>query len=381
MIETFLKNRKAKGLLRILKPNSARRLGKIIFDGKEYIDFSSNDYLGLSEHPRLKEAACRATDKFGTSSSASRLLSGDSHMCHLLEEAAADFKHKEAAIVFNSGYQANLGIISALYAKGDSVFCDRLAHASIIDGIILSGARIFRFRHNDTEHLEELLKKERKKFRRALIATESIFSMDADKAPLKDLARLKEGYDCQLFVDEAHATGIFGKNGSGLVEEEGLSKETDFIMGTFSKALGSFGAYLAASRKTVDYLVNASRSFIYSTALPVAVVASNLAAIEVVKNEPGRRQKLLKSAAFLRTTLKENGLTVKGDSQIVPVILGDSSRAVGSANMLQAQGYWVMPMRPPTVPAGEARLRFSLNFYHNQEILEGLVNELKRIRI
>lgn len=381
MIEDFLKARQDKGLLRVLVPNSSRREGKVIFNGREYIDFSSNDYLGLSGHPKLKAAAKAAIDKFGTSNSASRLLSGDSDLCHQLEDVVASFKNKEAAIVFNSGYQANLGIISALYAKGDSIFCDRLSHASIIDGIILSGARVFRFRHNDTAHLEALLKKERKKFRGALIATESVFSMDADKAPLRDLVRLKEKYNCRIFVDEAHATGVFGKNGSGLVEEEGLSAETDFIMGTFSKALGSFGAYLAASKKIIDYLVNASRSFIYSTALPAAVIASNLAALEVIKNEPERRHKLLDTADFLRAALKRKGLIARGDSQIVPVIMGENSKAIAAANYLKDKGYWVMPLRPPTVPAGEARLRFSLNFYHNRETLEELTNELASARV
>jgi len=378
IIEEFLKTREASGLLRTLKANSSRFQGKIVFDGGEYIDFSSNDYLGLSGHPKLKEAALEAIDKFGTSSSASRLMSGDTDLHHQLEHSVAEFKNKQAAIVFNSGYQANLGIISALYAKGDCIFCDRLIHASIIDGAILSGARLFRFRHNDTEHLEALLKKERKKFSNALIATESIFSMDADRAPLKELVGLKEKYNCRIFVDEAHATGIFGRHGSGVVEEEGLSLETDFVMGTFSKALGSFGAYLATSGKIVNYLVNASRSFIYSTALPAAIVASNLAAIEVIRNEPERRKELLNKSDFLREGLRRKGFIVRGVSQIIPVILGENSKAVNSANSLRAKGYWVMPLRPPTVPAGEARLRFSLNFYHSREDLEGLSDELGR---
>src|SRR3989338_1285783 len=224
-IDEFLKERQKSGLSRNLRPVSVRCNGKIIVEDREYIDFSSNDYLGLSGHPGLTEAAKNAIDKFGASSSGSRLLSGDLTLHHLLEEKIARFKNKEAALVLNSGYQGNIGIISSLFTNRDAVFSDRLNHASIIDGILLSGARFFRFRHNDIGHLESLLKRERKKFEKALIVTETIFSMDGDKCLLKDLVGLKEKYNCEIMVDEAHATGIFGRNGSGIVEEEGLEEE------------------------------------------------------------------------------------------------------------------------------------------------------------
>jgi len=376
-IDKFLKDKEEAGLLRKLKPISYRRQGRIKTGGREYIDFSSNDYLGLSDHPKLINAAKSAADEFGTSSSASRLLSGDLNLHHELEEKVARLKKKEAALVFNSGYQANVGIISALFKKGDCIFSDRLNHASIIDGILLSGAKLFRFQHNDAGHLEELLKKERPKFRKVLIISESIFSMDGDKCPLKELVNLKKEYDCQIMVDEAHATGIFGKNGAGVVEEEGSEKEVDFIMGTFSKALGSFGAYLAASKATIDYLVNTCRSFIYSTALPPSVIAANLASLELVKEEPLRRKQLLESASFFRENLKKNGFEVRGESQIAPVIIGDNLKTVESARRLQEKGYWVLPIRPPTVPQGEARLRFSLTYYHSREILEAVINDIK----
>lgn len=380
-IADYIAKRRVESLLRQLKPHASRFEGKIVFQNKRYIDFSSNDYLGLSSHPKLKAAACKATEEFGTSSSASRLLSGDSDLFHRLEDEVANFKHKEAALVFNSGYQANLGIISALYDKNDAVFADRFVHASIIDGIALSGAKIFRFQHNDCSHLKDLLDKQRNSFDDALIVTESVFSMDADRAPLKELAVLKESYNCKILVDEAHATGIFGKNGSGVVEDEGLSQEIDFIMGTFSKALGSFGAYLASSREAVDYMVNASRSFIYSTALPAAVVAANLAALEVVRDEPQRRRKLLSMASFLRQKLQANGLQIRGESQILPVILGDAAKAVEKAEYLRSKGYWVTAVRPPTVAAAESRLRVSLSFHHSQDMLENFSNELLKFRI
>src|SRR3989338_863550 len=361
-IEEFLRKKEGDGLLRVLRPISSRKNGKITINNKEYIDFSSNDYLGLSGHPKLIKAAKEAMEEFGVGACGSRLLSGDLELHHKLEEKTALFKNKEAALFFNSGYQANTGIIGSLYGKDDVIFSDRLSHASIIDGIILSQAKLLRFQHNNTAHLEELLKKERNKFKESLIITESIFSMDGDRAPLKEMVRLKEEYNCKIFADEAHATGIFGKNGSGVVEEEGLSEKIDFIMGTFSKALGGFGAYLAASKKVRDYLINTCRSFIYSTALPASVTACNLAALELVKEEPLRREKLLKSAAFLRNSLRKKGFKVKGDSQIVPVIIGENIKAVGLAIKLQEKGFWVLPIRPPTVPVGEARLRFSLSF-------------------
>jgi len=362
----FLNKRKEAGLLRILKPVLSYRQGMICRDKAEYIDFSSNDYLGLRDHPRMKEESKKAIDEFGTSSSASRLLSGDLKLHHDLEDRIAAFKNKEAALVFNSGYQANTGIISALYSKKDCIFSDRLNHASIIDGIILSGAQFFRFKHNDPQHLESLLRNNRCNFKNALIVSESIFSMDGDRAPLGELVRLKEKYACRLMVDEAHATGIFGERGSGVIEEEGLEKEVDLVMGTFGKALGGFGAYLAASEKIVDYLINTCRSFIYSTALPAAVIAADITALDLVKNESFRREKLLSLSRYFRESLREKGFRVKGDSQIVPLILEDTYKAVSFAEYLQEKGYWVLPIRPPTVPLKEARLRFSLTFYHSK---------------
>lgn len=377
----FLKKRKESGLLRTLRPVSYRQAGRIRVAGREYIDFSSNDYLGLSGHPLLAAAGKNALDEFGASSSGSRLLSGDLELHHQLEEKVAKFKNKEAALIFNSGYQANLGIISSLFGKGDCIFSDRLNHASIIDGIALSGAKSFRFQHNDCAHLESLLKEERAKFAKALIITESVFSMDGDICPLNDLVKLKEKYNCMIFIDEAHSTGIFGKNGSGIAELEGLEEKVDFIMGTFSKALGSFGAYLATSQEVVDYLINTSRSFIYSTALPPAVIASNIASIELIKDEPWRRVELLGSARYLRESLVKRGFKVLGGSQIIPVVIGDNDSTVELAARLREAGYWVLPIRPPTVPAGQARLRFSLTVHHTKELLERLINDISASRI
>ncbi len=375
-VDDFLTQRKADGLLRILRPADSRKDGKIYFDGAELFDFSSNDYLALSDHPRLKEASKKAVDSLGVSASASRLLSGDMKIHHQLEDKVAQFKGKESALVFNTGYQANVGIISALYDKGDAVFCDRLSHASIIDAVRLSGAKLFRFNHNDLNHLESLLKKESNEFKNRLVVTETVFSMDGDKPPLKELVEIKDRYGCPLLVDEAHATGIFGPNGAGVVEEQRLSGCIELIMGTFSKALGSFGAYLACSEKVKQYLVNSCRSFIYSTALPPPVIAVNIEALNIIKDEPFRRQTLLANADFFRTRLREAGFDVKGDSQIVPLIVADSGRAVRISSGLQENGFWVLPIRPPTVPQGQARLRFSLTYHHSKQLLEKLADQI-----
>lgn len=379
-IEDFLEERRSKNLLRVLRPANLRGEGSIYINGREYIDFSSNDYLGLSQHPRLKAASKIYIDKLGTSSSASRLLSGDLEIHHKLESAVAGFKEKESALVFNSGYQANVGIISALYGKDDAIFADRLCHASIIDGILTSGARFFRFQHNDAGHLESLLKRERDKCKESLIITETIFSMDGDRASLKELVRLKKEYDCKILVDEAHTTGIFGENGSGIVEKEGLSEDIDLIMGTFSKALGSFGAYLASSKKIINYLVNSCRSFIYSTALPPSVIACNIESLKLIKEEPYRRRELLKNADYFRSELQRRGFTTRGSSQIIPLIVGEIEGAINLSVRLKEKGYWSLPVRPPTVPRGESRLRFSLTYNHTRDILKRLIDDICEIK-
>lgn len=379
-IEEFLKRRKQDNLLRTLKPATSRGQGLRNSDGREFIDLSSNDYLGFSTHPKLKEASKEVVDKLGVGSSASRLLSGDLDIYHHLEEKIAQFKGKERALIFNSGYQANLGIISAFCSRGDVIFSDKLNHASIIDGIVLSGAKFFRFSHNDSNHLEKLLKEQRHKFKEALIITESVFSMDGDKPTLGELVSLKEKYNCKIMVDEAHATGIFGKNGAGVVEEEGAVKKIDLIMGTFSKALGSFGGYVACSRSLVDYLINTARSFIYSTALPPSLIAANLASLKLVEEEPERRRDLIDNADYFRQELKAAGFKIKGSSQIVPLIVSDNRKVIKMSEELQRKGYWVLPIRPPTVPAGESRLRFSLTLNHSKEVLEKLIKDLCQSR-
>ncbi len=378
-ITSFLTRRENEQLTRSLKPVTARANSRILCGRKEFIDFSSNDYLGLANHPRLKTAACDVIKKLGAGASASRLLSGDFTIHHDLEEKTARFKNKESALVFNSGYQANVGIISALCRPGDVVFSDRLNHASIIDGIKLSGAKLLRFDHNDSVHLAKLLARERARYQEALIITETVFSMDGDLAPLEEIVELKEKCNCRIMVDEAHATGVFGKDGGGVVEEKGLAEKIDLIMGTFSKALGSFGAYVACSEVMKDYLVNSCRSFIYSTALPPGVIAANLASLELVEQEPFRRHRLLENAQYFRDSLKQLGLPVGGESQIVPLLVGGNDLAVKLSRSLQERGHRVFPIRPPTVPPRQARVRFSLTYDHSKETLRRLVKDIEEI--
>ncbi|MGB3082999.1 MAG: 8-amino-7-oxononanoate synthase [Candidatus Omnitrophota bacterium] len=365
-ISRFLEERKKDGLLRKLAEVFPGKDARIRVAGREFINFSSNDYLGLSAHPQLIEAAREALEPV-VGSSASRLMTGSTGRHHELERRVALFKNKEAALVLNSGYQANVGIISALCGKDDVIFFDKLSHASIVDGVRLSGAAFFRFRHSDTEHLEELLRRERGKFRYAMIITETVFSMDGDIAPVEQIVGLKKKYECLLMLDEAHATGIFEKTG-----------DIDIVMGTFSKALGSFGAYAATSSEIRDYLVNACRSFIYSTALPPSVIAANMAALDVVEREPQRGQTLLANADHLRLKLKESGFSVKGSSQIIPVILRDNENALCASEFLKEKGYWVLPVKPPTVPQGQARLRISLTFDHKREDIDKFLNDIKK---
>ena len=356
----------------------SREGSSLYIGGKKYLDFASNDYLGLADHEDLKAASLLSIQKYGTGSRAARLLSGNYQLYQELEEKLVSFKKKEAALVFNSGYQANLGLFSALFGKSDVIFSDKLNHASIVDGLRLSPAKVFRFNHNNIFHLETLIKKHRGSFKKALVIIESVFSMDGDIAPLKEIVELKKKYDLEIMIDEAHSTGIFGSNGSGMVEELGIVAEIDYIMGTFSKALGSFGAYFACSKEVKKYLINKCRSFIFTTALPPAVIAANIAAIDVVLKEKNRREDLLANSNYFRGELKRLGFDVLGESQIMPIVIGDAKKTVDISEALKSLGYWILPIRYPTVPMNKARLRISLSFSHQKKNLIELINDLSK---
>ncbi|MGB8992108.1 MAG: 8-amino-7-oxononanoate synthase [Desulfobaccales bacterium] len=343
--------------------------GRVRVAGQVLLNLSSNDYLGLSQDPRLIDAAQAAAARWGTGAGASRLVVGHLALHEAVESRLADFKGTEAAVIFPTGYMANVGTISALAGPGDAIFCDRLNHASIYDGIKLSGAALQRFPHRDLNRLEDLLR-EAGGARRRLIVTDSVFSVDGDLAPLKDLVTLKARYGAWLMIDEAHATGVLGERGAGLAEAEGVSREVDIHMGTFSKALGSQGGYVAGDRRLVDYLYNRARSFIYSTALAPPVLGAIDQALEVVVREPERRRYLLDEAEKFRRSLLAAGLDILGsETQIIPVLVGDNARTLKFAAELRAQGLMAVALRPPTVPPGRARVRFSLSAAHGREDL------------
>lgn len=367
----WLAAQKQKDELRQLTPVKRLPSGQLLMQdhaGRPLSDFSSNDYLALSGHAELIGQSRHFLDKAGCGAGAARLMSGDLAMYHLLEAETAQLKGREAALLFGSGYMANCGVIPALAGRNDVIFTDRLNHASIYDGCSLSRAKVVRFRHNDPHHLEELLRRQRGKAG-ALIVVESLYSMDGDRCPLRDIVLLKEKYDCLLMVDEAHATGLFGRRGGGLIEEEGVTDRVDIAMGTFGKALGSYGAYVAAERSLIDLLINRARTFIYSTGLPPAVIGASLAAIRLVRQQPELRADLFRRVDFFKAALRDNGLTDLGPSQIVPILIGDSGRAVRMAQLLRDQGVYATAVRPPTVPRGTARLRFSITRHLGSEEL------------
>ncbi|HEY9073501.1 MAG TPA: 8-amino-7-oxononanoate synthase, partial [Desulfobaccales bacterium] len=339
-------------------------------DGQVLLNLSSNDYLGLAQDPRLIKAAQDAAARWGTGAGASRLVAGHLAAHEAVETHLSAFKGTQAAMIFSTGYMANLGTIAALVGPGDAVFCDRLNHASIYDGIKLSGASLQRFPHRDLDRLEDLLQKAQG-FKRRLIISDSVFSVDGDLAPLAELAALKERFGAALMIDEAHATGVLGDRGAGLAEALRLTDRIEVHMGTFSKALGSLGGYVAGDRRLIDYLHNRARSFIYSTALAPPVLGAIEAALEIVAQEPQRRTYLQEEAEKFRQGLLSAGLDILGsETQIVPVLVGDNDRTLEFAARLRRLGLMAVALRPPTVPPGRARVRFSLCANHSREDLD-----------
>lgn len=352
----------------------------IMLEGREVVNLSSNNYLGLANHPELKRAGKEALDRYGCGSGASRLISGNMTPHIELEERIARFKGTEAALVFNTGFMANLGIITALVGSGDVVYSDSLNHASIIDGCRLSRARISVYEHRDLAQLEAGLKSAPRDAQK-LIVTESVFSMDGDIAPLEGIVQLGERYGAMVMVDEAHATGVMGPNGAGVVAALDLGERVMVQMGTLGKALGVFGAYVAGSAKLMELLINRSRSFIFTTSLPPVVLAMASAAIEIVAAEPALRCALERNSQQLRHGLAGLGY-VLGDSttQILPVMVGDERKCMELAAFLLEQGFYAQGIRPPTVPRGTSRLRVTTMAAHTSVQLEQTIEAFARAR-
>ena len=378
-IEQRLEEIRSRNLYRQLKVVDGEQSATVRLNGREVLNLSSNNYLGLANHPALKEAAREALDRYGCGSGASRLISGNMTAHEELEQRIARFKGTEAALVFNSGYQANVGIIATLMEKDDVVLSDALNHASIIDGCRLSRAAVSVYRHCDMGHLESLLK-EAPAGARKLIVTESIFSMDGDIAPLREMVEMAERHGALVMVDEAHATGVRGPDGAGVVAELGLGDRVLVQMGTLGKALGAFGAYVAGTAKLKDLLVNRARSFIFTTSLPPVVLAMAAAAVELVKKEPERQCALQRNTQRLRNGLEQLGYAVAGSTQIIPVMVGKEQPCMRLAARLLEAGFYVQGIRPPTVPPGTSRLRVTTMATHTTEQMDQALDAFKQAR-
>ncbi len=361
---------RADGLYRWLRQVEGCRGPRMLVDGREAILFASSDYLGLASHPRLKEAARRAIDRDGCSASAARLIAGNHSLYAELEEGLASLKQTEAALVFSTGYQANLGVISALTDSQDVVFSDELNHASIIDGCRLSRAQVRVFPHNDLAALEQLLKAE-PAARRKVIVVDGLFSMDGDLAPLPEIVTLAERYGCVTMVDDSHGIGVLGESGRGTAEALGVSGRIDIETGSLAKALGGFGAYVAGSRTLIDYLINRARSFIFTCAMPPAVVATVLEALTVLREEPERRERLWDNARYLKSGLDEAGFdTGPSKTQIIPLMIGESERTMQFCDELLKRGVFAQGIRYPSVPRGTERIRLTVTASHSKADLD-----------
>jgi 8-amino-7-oxononanoate synthase len=360
---------KGQGLYRRLRTIQGAQSPRVQVEGQEAVLLSSNNYLGLAEHPALREAGIRALERDGCGAGASRSISGTMELHRELEERIACFKGCEAALLFSTGYMANIGLLTTLVGDGDLIVSDELNHASIVDGCRLSRAEVWVYRHRAMDHLEALLKQS--SHRRRLVVTDGVFSMGGEIAPLAQIRELADQYGALVMVDDAHATGVLGKGGRGTAEHCGMTGKIEIQMGTLGKALGGFGAYVAGSRALVDYLINRCRTFIYTTALPPAIAAMALAALDIVEKEPERRQRLWENTVHLREGLHKLGFdTGMSETPICPVLIGDNALTMEADRRLMAQGVFVQGLRPPTVPPRGARLRATPMATHTAEDLD-----------
>lgn len=382
MFKEDLETLKKENLFRSLRDIEGAQEPRIVLDGKVLLNMCSNNYLGLANHPSLKEAAKKGIEKYGVGSGASRLVSGNSILYKELEGKIAKFKETESALVFTSGYTANIGILQALSEKLDIIFSDKLNHASIVDGIILSRIDFKRYSHRDVRVLKDMLSKEDKS-KKKLIVTDTVFSMDGDIAPLPEITELAKSYEAMIMVDEAHATGVLGNNGKGAIEYFGLKEKIigrAIQMGTFSKAFGGFGAFVCGSKDLIEFLINKARSLIYTTALPPSVLAGNIAAIDIVENEPVLRQRLWENVEYFKKGLLSYKFNIlESQTPIIPVLLGDNELTMNFSRMLLEEGVFIQGIRPPTVPRDSARLRITIIATHTREDLNKALEAIVKV--
>lgn len=372
-----LKQRKLDHLYRQRRTLGSAQGAEVLVDGERRLNFCSNDYLGLANHPKIVAALQQAASHYGVGSGASHLVSGHSQEHHELEDELAVHTGRERALLFSTGYMANLGTINALVGKGDAIFEDKLNHASLLDGGLLSGARFQRYQHNNLEDLEHKLT--RSDARRKLIAVDGVFSMDGDLAPLPELAELAKQHNAWLMVDDAHGFGCLGEQGGGVAEHFQLEQQQlPILMGTLGKAAGSFGAFVAGSEELIETLIQQARPYIYTTAMPAAVAAATRESLRIIRQETWRREQLQSLIEQFREGADNLGLQLLASSTAIqPVVLGSAEEVMRVAQVLDQQGVWVGAIRPPTVPEGTARLRITLSAAHTAEQVEALLTALK----
>jgi predicted pyridoxal phosphate-dependent acyltransferase len=374
-----IKDLKKRGLYRELRTIEGEQDSSVVMDGKRVLMFSSNNYLGLANHPGLKKASIDAALGYGTGSGASRLISGNMEIHRALEKELALFKGADRALLFSSGYHANVGVISALTREGDLILSDEFNHASIIDGCRLSKAEVKVYKHVDMNSLQRMLRGS-SGFRRRLIVTDSVFSMEGDIAPLPDIVDLAERYSALVMVDDAHGTGVLGEKGKGAIEHFGLGGRVEIQMGTLGKALGSFGAYVAGSEDLIDYLVNKARSLLYTTALPPSVCGAALAALKILGERPDLISQLRNNTTYFKKGMRDLGYLIpERETPIIPLVLGDPSVTMEMAQCLLDEGVYVQGIRPPTVPDGTSRLRITLMTTHTKEQLDFSLRAFEKI--
>jgi glycine C-acetyltransferase len=381
-LEQELKNLEEQGFVWRPRTLQSEQRARAIFDGKEVVNLSSNNYLGLTNHPKLREAAKRAIDQFGAGAGAVRPIAGTMTLHRQLEEKLARFKGVEAVLVFQSGFAANLGTIQALVGKGDAIYSEELNHGSIIDGCRLSGAEIIKWPHRNVDALRQLCKESRQKYRRALLVTDAVFSMDGDIAPMRELADVAEEFDLIFMVDDAHASGVLGRSGRGSVDHFGLHGRVDVQMGTLSKALGAMGGYIAGSKTLIEFLIQKARPWLLSTAHPPAVVAAAIAAVEILESSEGEQlvKKLWENANYFKKGLQKLGFnTGASETPITPVIVGSSHNARKLAQRLFEEGVFAQEIVFPMVARDKARVRTIVTAMHSKEDLDFALNAFKKV--
>lgn len=351
----------------------------MVIDGRRVVSFCSNDYLGLANHPKLIDTFKRAANQYGVGSGAAHLITGHSRVHHALEEELAEFTGRQRALLFSTGYMANLGVVSSLLRRGDRVFEDRLNHASLLDAGLLSRAKIIRYRHRDTLDLEQKLSNHESGEK--LILTDGIFSMDGDIAPLAQAAKIAKAHDAWLMVDDAHGLGVIGNTGRGTLEHHGLNhRDVPILMGTLGKALGTFGAFVAGSDELIEALIQSARSYIYTTAPPPAIAEATRTSLKLIKKESWRREHLDHLITYFRAKAKQVGLPLMDSSTAIqPLMIGDPKEAFHISTTLLGKGFLVTAIRPPTVPVMTARLRITLSASHSEEQLEKLLETLSEL--